>query len=105
VGNLDPAGLSDYNGVKSEMSNRHRETHGKQPGDPELAAQRILDIVRLENLTGNEENLPLRIPLGTDALNIMRLKCTQTLESLQSWDTFAASTDFAEASAVPSYNR
>ncbi|KIN06810.1 hypothetical protein OIDMADRAFT_150101 [Oidiodendron maius Zn] len=105
-GFLSPTGISDYDSIKAEMADRHKETHGKQPGNPELAAQKVLDIVRLENLTKEEkDNLPLRIPLGTDALEIMRLKCTQTIESLRIWDAFARSTDFVNAATIPSYYR
>lgn len=88
------------------MADRHKETHGKQPGNPEYAARRVLDIVRLENLTDEEkDNLPLRIPLGTDAVSIVRFKCIQTLECLHVWETFAASTDFEDATSIPSYYR
>ena len=106
AGVLDPTGLADYDSIKTEMSDRHRETHGKQPGDPELAAEKVLDIVRLENLSENEkENLPLRIPLGSDALGIMRLKCTQPLQSLEIWESFVPGTDYPDTDAVPSYYR
>lgn len=105
-GILGPTGISDYDTIKANMADRHKKTHGKQPGNPELAAKRVLDIARLENLTETEKNnLPLRIPLGIDALGIMRSKCTKTLEHLQVWETFARSTDFADAAALPSYHR
>lgn len=105
-GILDPTSISDYDCIKLDMANRHKETHGKQPGDPELAVQRVMDIARLENLTEDERaNLPLRIPLGTDALGVMRLKCTDTLMSLEKWERFAQSTDFSDGCAVPSYIR
>lgn len=105
-GVLEPTSLSDYDCVKREMFDRHSETHGRQPGDPKLAVQRILDIARMENLTEEERtSLPLYIPLGTDALSVLQMKCTQTLESLKAWEKFAKSTDFAGESAVPSYIR
>lgn len=66
-----------------------------------MAAQRVVDIARLENLTDDEKkNLPLSIPVGPDSLRVMRAKCTATLESLKVWETFAASTDFTDESAV-----
>jgi hypothetical protein len=104
AGDLRASGITEYDHLKTEMSRRHMETHGKQPGDPAIAAQKIVDIVRLENLTEDERrNLPLRIPLGTDALCVMRLKCAETLETLKTWEAFAASTDFPDASAISGY--
>lgn len=103
---MDFTSISDYDCVKAELSDRHKETHGRQPGDPEIAVQKVLDICRLENLSEDEKaNLPLRIPVGSDALGVMRLKCTETLKSLQKWEKFAASTDFSDSCAVPSYYR
>lgn len=88
------------------MRTIHRETNGKQPGNPEVTAQKVVAIARLENLTSEKKrNLPLRIPLGTDAVGIMRLKCTQTLENLHIWESFAASTDLADALPAPSNYR
>lgn len=104
AGVLQSTNLSDYDSIKADTSKRHKDTHGKQPGNPELAVQRILDVVHLENLTQDEKSsLPLHIPLGTDALNVMRSTSRQTLESLQIWERFAASTDFAEQSTITSY--
>jgi len=97
-GTLDASGISDYGSVRTSMAKRHEETHGKQPGDPAIAAQRIVDIVRLENLTEEEtKSLSLRIPFGTDALGIVRRKCMETLQMLEPWETFAASTDFPDS--------
>ena len=88
------------------MSERHKETNGRQPGNPKLAVQRVLDIARLENLPEAERhNMPLRIPLGSDALAVMGTKCTSVLESLNNWENFAASTDYLDQPAVPSYYR
>jgi hypothetical protein len=53
-GNLSPTGLPEYDVVKTEMSDRHKERHGKQPGDPKIAAERIVDIARLDNLSEDE---------------------------------------------------
>ena len=89
----------DEDEVEDELEALQREIEGavEMPDVPTAA---------LPELTEEEkENLPLRIPLGTDALNIMRLKCTQTLESLQIWETFACSTDFADMVTIPSYYR
>lgn len=88
------------------MSDRHKETHGKQPGDPKVAAERFVYIARLDKLSEDQKRrLPFRIPVGSDALEIMRLKCTGTLQSLKGWESFARSTDFADIEAIPRYFR
>ncbi|KAF1984619.1 NAD(P)-binding protein [Aulographum hederae CBS 113979] len=100
--------IPDYNAVKAEMAERHRETHGKQPGDPAKAALRVIDVARLEDLgEGREGRLPFRIPLGTDAVGVMRMKCEETLEMLWRLEGFAGVTGFEgeDGGVVPSYYR
>jgi hypothetical protein len=47
-------------------------------GQSTIAATKVVDTVRLESLSQYENrNLPLRIPLGTNAVGIMRAKCTE----------------------------
>lgn len=94
-GTLSP-GIADYDSVRTEIANRHDQSHRNQPGDPARAAQRIVDVARLENLTeGQKKNLTLRVPLGYDALRVISSVSTDALESLKAWEDFAASTDFA----------
>ena len=102
---LAPSKLTDYDKIKEELAERHRSTNGKQPGNPELAAERILDIARGENLVNYQlQGLPLRIPLGSDAIDVMRRKCMETLAALENWDEFACSTDFPkDGNSVPDY--
>lgn len=105
MSNLTSTGIPDYEPVKKDMANRHAATSGMQPGDPSAAALRIVDIAKKENLSERQLNhLGLRVPLGTDAVAVMRSKCTDTLEMLREWETFATSTDFGDFSAVPSYS-
>ncbi|KAJ8116184.1 hypothetical protein OPT61_g2339 [Boeremia exigua] len=100
-------GLADYDFIKTEMAVRHKETHGKQPGDPRAAAEKVVDIGRMENLSEAEQQGldSLRIPLGTDSIQVMQTKCEQTLQHLKAWSKFAASTDYEGVEAVPSYLR
>ncbi|PSN68624.1 NAD(P)-binding protein [Corynespora cassiicola Philippines] len=105
-GILHPTEICDYHGIKNEMDKRHTQTNGKQPGDPRIAAERIVDLARLEDFSEEKKSsLPLRIPLGSDALEIIRLKCHQTLESLGPWEHFAQSTDFTYSVNISSYLR
>lgn len=108
AGTLEPTtAFADYDSIKTEMAVRHKETHGKQPGDPHLAAEKVVDIGRIENLSEAEQQglASLYIPLGTDAIQVMQTKCEQTLQYLKVWGNFAASTDHEGVEAVPSYLR
>lgn len=108
AGPLDStSGLADYKPIKTEIAARHKETHGKQPGDPHLAAEKVVDIGRIEHLSEAERRglASLRIPLGTDAIQVIKTKCEQTLQHLKVWGRFAGSTDFESVEAVPSYLR
>lgn len=106
IDKLSSSTIADYDVIKQELACRHASTDGLQPGDPKRAVERILDIARCENLTESElRTMPLRIPFGSDAIDVMRRKCEETLASIDGWDGFAASTDFppAETPVVPKY--
>lgn len=105
---LDPErGEKCYAAIKEEMARRHTVTAGAQPGNPALAVQRIVDLARGEysSADGTSKELPLRIPIGSDAVKVMKAKCETTLQSLGEWEAFAQSTDFEDKSPVPSYFR
>lgn len=99
-------GISEYAAIKTEMADRHATTHGMQPGDPDVAVERMVDIVRTQSLGVKAvETPPLRIPLGSDAVQVMRAKCQDTLDLLDAWEYFACSTDFPDKMEIPSYSR
>jgi NAD(P)-dependent dehydrogenase (short-subunit alcohol dehydrogenase family) len=71
---------------------------GKQIGDPDRAAQAILELVR-------SEQPPIHLLLGTDALRRTREKVDAVIEEMDRWEDVTRGTDFpqvetAEASAV-----
>ncbi|KAF7544837.1 hypothetical protein G7Z17_g9637 [Cylindrodendrum hubeiense] len=92
-------GIPAYRVIKQELQDAHMQTHGRQLGNPELAVQRIVDFVRMENLPPDQiDQLPVRIPIGSDAVDVMRKKCEDTLGLLDSWADFA-SFNFVKAAA------
>ena len=95
--------ISAYDPVVNELSRRHVETDGKQPGDSKRAVEAIIDVVRREGKMADHKILPLRIVLGSDAVQVVRAKCEQTLKDVALYEDFAKSTDFDNTSAVPSY--
>ena len=98
-------GQECYAAIKTDMAIRHAATTGRQKGDPVAAARKIVDLAKNVGgvLTGSSASLPLRIPIGSDAVKVMRSKCETTLASLDEWETFASSTDFEDVADIPSY--
>ncbi|MER8817525.1 SDR family NAD(P)-dependent oxidoreductase [Mesorhizobium sp. M0965] len=68
--------------------------HHHQLGDPELAAQAILNLTRAENP-------PLHLLLGSDALARVRHKLDAVLREMEAWEQYTLSTDFKQ---VPDAN-
>lgn len=64
-----------------------RETTGKENGDPDKAAQAIIKIV-------NEENPPLRLLLGSDAVAIANAVDNGKLAETKRWEKLSVSTDY-----------
>jgi len=62
---------------------------GKQIGDPDRAAQAILDLVR-------SEQPPIHLLLGTDALRRAREKVDAVIEEMDRWEDVTRGTDFPQ---------
>ncbi len=82
--------IEDY----ATTSGASRETvtnrHGNQPGDPQRAAQVILEAVAMDNP-------PLRIPLGRYAYGRMREKLAAVAADIDAWESRAgAPTEFPD---------
>lgn len=101
---LASTAIQDYATVQAELRSRYQASDGKQVGDPVLAAEKIMDAVAWMN--ASSAPFPHRIPLGSDALTVIKRKCTDTLEGLKGWETFASSTDFIDDPSLgPSFGR
>src|SRR5690242_12719116 len=66
------APLSAYDAVMAQRRASRELANGRQPGDPAHAAQAILAVVE-------SEHPPLRLPLGADAVTIIRQHLQQQL--------------------------
>lgn len=86
-GNKDYAEL--YNGFLTLADT----LNGNQPGDPRKAVERIIDVVKGEGMAKGKE-FPLRLPLGQDALSLIREKCQGTLKICDEWEDMIKSTNF-----------
>jgi NAD(P)-dependent dehydrogenase (short-subunit alcohol dehydrogenase family) len=80
----------DYqNTISARLEYRDRVV-GKEPGDPAKAAQAIITIV-------NEENPPLRLPLGKDAVRTARQVDQAKLAETDRWEKLSSSTGFDDS--------
>jgi NAD(P)-dependent dehydrogenase (short-subunit alcohol dehydrogenase family) len=82
-------GRPEYDAVVGAAARRQTEYNGRQPGDPRKAAQAILRIVA-------ENEPPLRLPLGGDALLAITAADRERLALLEAWRDLSASTDYTE---------
>ena len=62
---------------------------GKQIGDPDRAAQAILELVR-------SEQPPIHLLMGTDALRRAREKVDSVIEEMDRWEDVTRGTDFPQ---------
>lgn len=84
---IKAAPLAAYDVVMTERRAGMEQANGRQPGDPARAAQAIIAVVE-------SEQPPLRLPLGTDAVTIIRQHIQQQLSDLDRWESLSYSTDF-----------
>lgn len=65
------------------------EVHGKQVGDVDKGSKVVVGILLRE---GGQE-VPVRIPLGSDAVGVIGGKCMDTLGLLGDWEGVVRGTD------------
>ncbi|WP_113702166.1 SDR family NAD(P)-dependent oxidoreductase, partial [Nonomuraea lactucae] len=68
---------------------------GKQPGDPDRAAQIIVEVVR------DDGPLPLRLPLGGDAYDNITAALESIRAGLSEWEAVARSTAYGRPAVEP----
>ncbi len=82
------AGNPAYAATVGKTAAMQRDYDGKQPGDPQRAAQAILDVSR-------SETPPLRLVLGRDAYARAEQNDEARLTELGSWRDVSISTNFS----------
>ena len=85
--------MEEYEEMNLGIEAMAKSIHGNQSGDPKKAVERIIDIVRSEGMAAGKD-MPIRLPLGRDALAVIRNKCTETLKICEEWEGLICSTDF-----------
>ena len=87
--------IADYEEVTEALEDFNEAMAGNQPGDPQKAAERMIDVVKGEG-TAAGKKFPPRLPLGNDSMTAIRAKCEATLKLLEEWDDIIVSTDLDE---------
>jgi NAD(P)-dependent dehydrogenase (short-subunit alcohol dehydrogenase family) len=79
--------ISDYDETVGPRRKENDKSSGTQPGDPNKAAQAIIELVE-------SEQVPFRILLGTDAIKIITGELEAQKLELETWKHISIKTDF-----------
>lgn len=88
-----PRELADYAASAGRVREAAQQISLNQPGDPERLAQAMLTLV-------DAPTPPLRLPLGTDTLQVIADKHAFVERETAAWRGVAASTDFPKLQAA-----
>lgn len=86
------AEIDDYAATAGAARSWAAETNYTQQGDPEKAAQIIVDLA-------GRDDLPERIQLGSKAFDDVAAKLARTARDQEAWRAVSVSADFAEVGA------
>ena len=79
--------IADYDATSGKFRKLLESLNGKQPGDPDKAADAIIRLV-------DEATPPFRIPLGAFAYRRIRQKLNEQIAELDAWESLGKNTDF-----------
>lgn len=79
--------IADYDSTVGPR--RTEPSNGKQPGDPQKAAQVLINIYE-------RKEKPFRLLLGSDAIKIIRDELKEQFKELEAWEKISVKTDFSE---------
>ncbi|KAJ5108942.1 hypothetical protein N7456_005617 [Penicillium angulare] len=82
----------DYEELNMTVSGDFDQLAGNQTGDPQKAAELVVNVVKGENGTGGKK-WPSTLLLGSDAVDLIRKRCQETLRELDEWEVLSRSTD------------
>jgi NAD(P)-dependent dehydrogenase (short-subunit alcohol dehydrogenase family) len=81
-----PRSIDDYDAVMNPIRAARQVKSGNQPGDPDKAAQALLQLVEADNP-------PTRLFLGEDALGLVTQKLEQMKNEMATWESLSRSTN------------
>jgi hypothetical protein len=86
------AKLPEYETFSEAVGQHQVQIHHKENGDPVKGVARMIDILTSTGMAAGKD-LPPRLPLGTDSLEVIRNKCQATLQLCDEWEDLIVSTD------------
>ncbi|KAI8218383.1 hypothetical protein K4K53_008796 [Colletotrichum sp. SAR 10_77] len=88
-----PLRIPEFAGFNAACVEQGAKIYGTEPGDPEKAVERMVELVRGEGMAAGRE-MPLRVPLGTDGWGRIKKKCEDMIKVCEDWEDVAKSTDW-----------
>jgi NAD(P)-dependent dehydrogenase (short-subunit alcohol dehydrogenase family) len=88
-----PDGINAYDATVGARRKGVDQSHGTQPGDPDRAAQVLIDVM-------GRERLPVRLLLGSDAVAIVGEEIDRQREEITAWRDLSLTTDFTADEAA-----
>lgn len=85
--------IVDYKPMWEDFEGIAVAVTGNQPGDPKKGVERMIDVLKSEGMAKGKE-VPLRIPIGADAHQVVREKAMAALKACDEWEALSNSTDF-----------
>ncbi|KAL0572872.1 hypothetical protein V5O48_009084 [Marasmius crinis-equi] len=88
--------IPEYQEVRRKVESHFNDgVEGKQRGDPQKAAEVIVNVVRGEGLAADRP-WPLYLPLGVDGIEGVEDKCHKMLKVVKEWKDMAEAIDVVE---------
>jgi NAD(P)-dependent dehydrogenase (short-subunit alcohol dehydrogenase family) len=84
--------IADYAATVGPMRAGADQLHGNQPGDPKKLARVVVDIA-------HNENPPLHLPIGKDAVGMYKANAEKTSKEIDQWIEVSTSTDHDHVAA------
>ncbi|UOE46799.1 oxidoreductase [Mucilaginibacter sp. SMC90] len=84
--------IADYATTVGPMRAVADQLHGNQPGDPKKLARVVVDIA-------HNENPPLHLPIGKDAVGMYKANAEKTSKEIDQWIEVSTSTDHDHVAA------
>ncbi|MDP9585011.1 UNVERIFIED_ORG: NAD(P)-dependent dehydrogenase (short-subunit alcohol dehydrogenase family) [Burkholderia contaminans] len=81
-----PRSIADYDAIFDPIRQAREEKSGRQLGDPAKAARAMLAVIAADRP-------PAHLLLGSDALRLVRAKCSALEDEMRTWEAVTVSTD------------
>lgn len=87
--------IADYSEGSTAFNQLLADKNHAQSGDPKKGVKVVVDLVRQEGVAQGK-TIPIRMPLGPDAYEVIKGECTETIKLLEDWKDVISSTDLDE---------